>query len=77
MDDKSFLPSPVRLNQAFEGDRSGDGGITRRTFIKRTGGATVATMVAWNLATNEASAQGSGEGSAASFSVLGLGSGDA
>jgi len=32
--------------------------VTRRTFIKRSGGATVATMVAWQAAANRAYAQG-------------------
>lgn len=60
MSENSFLPPPVRLSQVFECDHSGGGGITRRSFIKRTGGATVATMVAWNLTVNEARAQGDG-----------------
>lgn len=51
-----FLVPPPYLNQAFEsGGSSGGGwgnGITRRSFIKRTGGATVASLVAWNLTTN-------------------------
>lgn len=73
MSDNPFLPPPVRLSQAFESEHSGGDGITRRTFIKRTGGATVATMVAWNLTINEARAQGggSGSGSGSKFSVMG------
>lgn len=47
-----FLITP-HLNQAFESEGSSGGswsnGITRRSFIKRTGGATVASLVAWNL----------------------------
>jgi hypothetical protein len=54
-----FLISP-QLNQAFEpGGLSGGGwgnGITRRSFIKRTGGATVATLVAWNITAPRADA---------------------
>lgn len=56
MNHSRFLPPPVRLSQAFEGETGGDG-ISRRTFIKRTGGATVATMVAWNTATTDCRAQ--------------------
>lgn len=45
-----FLVTPPHLNQAFEsGGSSGGGcgnGITRRSFIKRTGGASVAVLVA-------------------------------
>lgn len=57
-----FLLSPHRLNQAIESSVSGGGGsfgnaITRRSFLKRTGGATVAAMVAWNTSTHVASAQ--------------------
>lgn len=62
MSDKQFLPPAVRLSQAFECDDSRGSGITRRTFIKRMGGATVATMVAWNLTANEARAEGDGSG---------------
>ena len=51
---------PPRLNQAFETAPSGGGfasnEITRRTFLKRTGGATVASLVAWNLAAERARA---------------------
>jgi hypothetical protein len=53
-------PPPVRLSQAFESECSSGGGggsnITRRSFLKRTGGATVATLVAWNMATRNAEA---------------------
>lgn len=45
-----FLVTPPRLNQALETTSSGGGSvsndITRRTFLERTGGATVATLVA-------------------------------
>lgn len=55
-----FLPPPVRLSQAFESEKFSGGAsgseITRRSFLKRTGGATVATLVAWNLASNPARA---------------------
>lgn len=49
--DSPFLIRPPQLNQASEsGSSSGGGnGVTRRAFIKRTGVATVATIVAWNL----------------------------
>lgn len=71
-----FLIRPAQLNQAFESNSSSGGGdgsdLTRRTFIKRTGGATVATMVAWNLTMNEARAQGDGSGSGSHFSIEGL-----
>lgn len=61
MNHSRFLPPPVRLSQAFEGETGSDG-ISRRTFIKRTGGATVATMVAWHLSAIDAQANpGSGE----------------
>ncbi|HEY8961565.1 MAG TPA: twin-arginine translocation signal domain-containing protein, partial [Luteolibacter sp.] len=65
-----FLIRPVQLNQAFEHEKATGGGgndVTRRTFIKRTGGATVAAMVTWNLATLEARAEEGGSGS--NFSV--------
>jgi hypothetical protein len=48
-----FLIGSVQLNQAFESQGSsgsGGDGITRRSFIKRTGAATVATVVAFNFA---------------------------
>ena len=70
MSSNAFLPPPVRLSQAFENGESGGGGVTRRSFIKRTGGATVATMVAWNLVTNEARAEEGGSGS--TFSIEGV-----
>ena len=61
-----FLISP-QLNQAFESEgSSGVGwgnGITRRSFIKRTGGATVASLVAWNVTTTKSRAEEDGEGS--------------
>jgi hypothetical protein len=60
MNANEFLPPPVRLSQAsdlekFSGGASGSE-ITRRSFLKRTGGATVATLVAWNLASKQAEA---------------------
>lgn len=60
-----FLVRP-HLNQAFEPEGSAGGawgsGITRRSFIKRTGGATVASLVAWNLATTKSRAEEEPEG---------------
>ncbi len=52
---------PVRLCQAFDGENSSSGSgssITRRSFLRRTGGVTVATLVAWNLASQDALAAG-------------------
>jgi hypothetical protein len=61
MNANRFLPPPVRLSQAFESEKFSGGAsgseITRRSFIKRTGGATVATLVAWNLASRTADAR--------------------
>ena len=48
-----FLIGSVQLNQAFESQGSsgsGGDGTTRRSFIKRTGAATVAAVVAFNFA---------------------------
>jgi len=66
MNANKFLPPPVRLSQAFEPGGFGGCGsgseITRRSFMKRTGGATVATLVSWNLASQRVNAEtGSGE----------------
>jgi hypothetical protein len=65
-----FLIRPVQLSQAFESNSSSGGSesgeITRRRFIKRTGGATVATLVAWNLASNSANANEDESGSGSS-----------
>lgn len=57
-----FLIRPAQLNHAFESNGSSGGagessGLTRRSFIKRTGGATIATLVAWNLTTSMAHAK--------------------
>ena len=56
-----FLPLPIHLSQAFESERLSGGAsdpeITRRSFLKRTGGATMATLVAWNVASHKADAQ--------------------
>ena len=50
-----FLSSiPVVLNAPL--NDSSSGGITRRSFLKRTGGATVAALVAWNTVAYEAKA---------------------
>ena len=51
-----FLLSPTLLSQTSDPIDTG-GGMTRRLFIKRTGGATVATLVAWNLSTQRARAE--------------------
>jgi hypothetical protein len=71
---KSFLIRPTQLNQAFESNSSSGGsddgnGVTRRTFIKRTGGTTVATLVAWNIQNTKARANF--ENDWLPFSVLG------
>ncbi len=59
---RNFLVTPPQLNQAFESDGKASGfsnGITRRSFLKRTGAASVATLVALNLVTQQkASAAG-------------------
>jgi len=57
---KPFLPPapPSRLNQPFDGETEGGGGVmssmTRRKFLKRSGGATLATVVAWQMSVNAA-----------------------
>ncbi|MFC7339513.1 hypothetical protein ACFQY0_20140 [Haloferula chungangensis] len=61
MSKSNFLPPPVRLSQAF--DESGGGGMSRRLFIKRSGGATVASIAAWNLTATAARADEPGSGS--------------
>lgn len=62
-----LLPPPIRLNQALDGEASGGGGgresTTRRKFLKRTGSATAASLIAWNLSAHVANAQGENEGS--------------
>lgn len=68
---RQFLIRPPQLNQAAESsDLSGgsSSNLTRRTFIKRSGGATVATMVAWNLQTTNARA--TEEDNFSSYSVM-------
>ncbi len=61
MNNSFLLPPPGRLNQPVDGETEGGGGamssMTRRKFLKRSGGATVATLVAWNLASTQANAQ--------------------
>jgi hypothetical protein len=56
-----FLLPPSRLDQPFDGENEGGGGamssMTRRKFLKRSGGATVAAFVAWNITANSAKAQ--------------------
>lgn len=68
-----FLIRPAQLNQAFESSNSSGGktqgsNVTRRVFIKRTGGATVAATIAWNIQIANATGDGS---DSSSFSVLG------
>ena len=53
MTQRSFLPPVINLQQALEGESFGGDGtnsISRRQFIKKSGGATVATLVAFSLA---------------------------
>lgn len=68
-----FLIRPEQLNQAFESNSGGGANdVTRRSFIKRTGGATVATLVAWNLGANTATAaEGDGSGSGLVYGMPG------
>lgn len=76
MSANQFLPPTVRLSQAFESEKFSGGAsgseITRRSFIKRTGGATVATLVAWNMATQQARADGdnASDNSSGSYGML-------
>lgn len=62
MNANKFLPPPIRLSQAFDPEKFSGGvsgsEITRRSFLKRTGGATVATLVAWNSASTKLNAAG-------------------
>lgn len=55
-----FLPNPPApgqdLNIPPSGARAGLTSVTRRSFLKRTGGATVATLVAWNMASRKVEA---------------------
>ena len=45
---RDFLIGSAQLNQASESQESGgSSSMTRRSFIKRTGAVTVATMIAW------------------------------
>jgi hypothetical protein len=55
---RDFLIGSAQLNKAFESKKScaSGGGITRRSFIKRAGGATVATLVLWHLPSQNAHA---------------------
>ena len=73
MNANRFLPPPVRLSQAFDSENSSSGygsSITRRSFLKRTGGATVATLVAWNLASQELKASSPESGDSESYGML-------
>ncbi|WP_035604303.1 hypothetical protein [Haloferula sp. BvORR071] len=70
----SFIltPLPSRLHQALQSDLEGSGGaqpspLTRRRFLKRTGGATIASFVVWNMATHQLEA-GTGSPSASTSS---------
>lgn len=65
-----FLIGQAQLNQAHESRDSSDGGFTRRSFIKRTGGATVATLVAFNLLSDESKGEDSQTSAEASFRYL-------
>lgn len=53
-----FLASPDLHQKVQACESTGGGGAqslaTRRSFLKRTGGATVAAMVAWNIAQEQA-----------------------
>lgn len=56
MNHDDFLRSPICFRQAADGFSNGGGSlwnnpITRRSFLKRTGGATVATFIAWHSVT--------------------------
>lgn len=54
-----LLAPPCRLNQPFDGELGGGeptSSMTRRRFLKRTGAATVATIVAFNLTNGSARA---------------------
>ena len=66
-----FLSSiPVVLNAPL--NDSSSGGITRRSFLKRTGGATVAALVAYGTATDRLKAESAEQsGSYVSFQVIG------
>lgn len=56
MNANPFLPHPIRFGQASNSGTpvgsTPNHEITRRSFLKRTGGATVATLMAWNLASH-------------------------
>lgn len=74
----NFLVRPEHLNQAFEsqepcgcGGHGPGNGLTRRSFIKRTGAVTVATMVAWSAATHQARAEAASGSASASYKICG------
>lgn len=46
-------PSDDRQSESTASGTEWNNGITRRSFLKRTGGATLATMVTWHLATDQ------------------------
>lgn len=59
-----FLTKP-RSQSETSGSSEGhqwNSGVTRRSFLKRTGGATLATMVAWHSTQNHAHALVAGTG---------------
>jgi len=61
------------LNQAFESSGKASGfsnGITRRSFLKRTGAASVATLVAWNLTSQSVDAENENPPSSAPWWVM-------
>ena len=65
MSNASSLPPSSPYSQPESNDRIAAGnewnnGITRRSFLKRTGGATLATMVTWHGMTLDSSAAGTG-----------------
>jgi hypothetical protein len=62
MNHNRFLPPVSQLRPISSELPATGNGITRRSFIKRTGGATVATMVTWSLVSQTARASGN-EGS--------------
>jgi|688.fasta_scaffold70848_2 hypothetical protein len=73
---RNFLVTPPELNKAFESDARASGcssEMTRRSFVKRAGAASVATLVALSLGLENARAQ-TGALSSGSGSGLVLGS---
>lgn len=52
----SFLIPPATVGGSHVCDNTPDRSLSRRAFIKRTGGATVAGLVAWNMLQKQAEA---------------------